>query len=84
MPVQEDFSRKLQGVWKYNLLLLEVVLEGKLKPSQLSVQAVTPAEGPWLNHAQTAKTASESEHPVRVSTLLLTLPLGEGRGRLFV
>ena len=46
--------------------------QGQVEPSQLSVQAVTPAEGPWLNHAHTAKTAGESEHLASHS------PSGEG------
>lgn len=36
--------------------------QGQVEPSQLSAQAVTPAEGAWLNRGHTAKTDGESEH----------------------
>jgi len=44
--------------------------QGQVEPSQLSAQAVPPADGPWLNSAHTAK---------RVSILHLTASLGRGK-----
>lgn len=51
--------------------------QGRVKPSQPSVQAVTPAEGPWLNCAHAAKTADRKH-------LASHSPLGKaGQSSLF-